>query len=110
MLPATPAPALPAQPSLTALPGASPSAEPEPTPTSTGAIREAVDGLAGGVTDQNCGTQDGTLCGLLNRALGDIEQARFVSDLVSVPLFVIAVLLDVLFLLLARLTTSKGLR
>ncbi|MFC3687810.1 mechanosensitive ion channel family protein [Aquipuribacter hungaricus] len=93
MLPATPAPALPAQPSLTALPGASPSAEPEPTPTSTGAIREAVDGLAGGVTDQNCGTQDGTLCGLLNRALGDIEQARFVSDLVSVPLFVIAVLL-----------------
>ena len=68
---------------------ASSSTEPEPTPSTTGEVAEVVDDL---VTDQNCGTQDGTLCGLINRMTGDIDQAKFVSDLISVPLFILAVL------------------
>ncbi|WP_380167558.1 mechanosensitive ion channel domain-containing protein [Jannaschia sp. R86511] len=67
--------------------------EPEPSDTPSSGVGGALDDLGSGVTDQNCGTQDATLCGLLNNVIGDIEQARFVSGLISIPLFVLAVVL-----------------
>ena len=65
-------------------------AEPGPSPSSATAVRDAVADI---VTDQRCGSQDGTLCSLLYQATGDIEQARTLSQVISVPLFVGAVLL-----------------
>ncbi|MGJ7440317.1 mechanosensitive ion channel family protein [Aquipuribacter sp. MA13-6] len=62
--------------------------EPEPGDTPSTPV---TDGIARVVTEQNCGTQDASLCGLINNVIGDIEQARFVSGLISIPLFVLAV-------------------
>jgi hypothetical protein len=76
-----------------ALAAVSSATTPTPEPTPTGALRNAADQLVSDVTDQRCGTQDGTLCSLLYRATGDIDQAKFLSGLISVPLFVLAVLL-----------------
>jgi len=57
------------------------------------AVQEAVYGLGAGVLDQDCGTRDATLCGLINSVVGDIDDAKLISGLISVPLFVVAVLL-----------------
>lgn len=67
--------------------------EPEPTDSPSTPDGGALQDLGSGVTDQNCGTQDASLCGLLNNVTGDIEQARFVSGLISIPLFIVAVVL-----------------
>ena len=70
-----------------------PSVEPEPSTSPSTAVQEAADALGATVLDQNCGTRDATLCGLINRFVGDIDDAKIISGLVSVPLFIVAVLL-----------------
>ncbi len=72
--------ALPLTPPLS-----SPGPTPSPSPTGLG------EGLAESFADQRCGSQDGTLCSLLYRMTDDIEQARTLSYWISVPLFVLAV-------------------
>ena len=61
-----------------------PAAEPSEESTDS-----AVDDVIG---ENMCGTDDVTLCGVLNNLTGDIELSRTLSVLIGTPLFIVAVL------------------
>ncbi|MFC5380297.1 mechanosensitive ion channel family protein [Aquipuribacter nitratireducens] len=66
-------------------PEASEGGEPTTEPTGTG------EEIAEALREQPCGTQDLTVCGLLNRAVGDIELAQTLAGIVNPLLLIVAV-------------------
>ncbi len=69
--------------------GTGASESPTPTPNSSTEPVAPSESITGGP----CGTQDGTLCGVINGVVGDLETARLLSVLLGTPLFILAVLL-----------------